>query len=69
MSEKGFLRGKVGKILFTKNQLDDILIVQIYTDDIIFSTTKESMCKEFIEMMIGEFEISMMEEMNFFLGL
>ena len=38
-------------------------------DDMIFRATKESMCKEFTEMMIGEFEMSMIGKLNFFLGL
>ena len=38
-------------------------------DDTIFGTTKETMCKEFAEIIIREFEISMMGEMNFYLGL
>ena len=43
--EKSFSRGKVDKTLFTKNQLENILIVQIYIDDIIFRATDRSMCK------------------------
>nr|XP_016513707.1 PREDICTED: uncharacterized mitochondrial protein AtMg00810-like [Nicotiana tabacum] len=38
-------------------------------DDIIFGATNEAMCKEFAEMMENEFEMSMMGELNFFLGL
>ena len=66
MLDKGFSRGKVDKTLFTKNQLESILIVQIYIDDIIFGATDGNMCKQFTEMMVGEFEMSMMGEMNFF---
>ena len=46
-----------------------MLIVQIYVDDIIFGATNENMCKEFSKCMQGEFEMSMMGELNFFLGL
>ena len=38
-------------------------------DDIIFGATKHSLCEEFAKLMQGEFEISMMEELAFFLGL
>ena len=43
-------------------------MVQIYVDDIIFGATNESLCKEFAELMRSEFEMSMMGELNFFLG-
>ena len=43
--------------------------MQIYLDDIIFGVTNEIMCKKFAKCMQGEFEMSMMDELNFFLGL
>ena len=45
------------------------MIVQIYVDDIIFGATLEKMCKEFSGLMKGEFEMSMMGELKFLLGL
>ena len=47
----------------------DILVVQIYVDDIIFGFIDEILCKEFLKLMQGEFEMSMMGELTFFLGL
>jgi len=44
-------------------------LVQIYVDDIIFGSTNELLCKEYFNDMQSEFEISMMGEPNFFLGL
>ena len=67
--EKGFNRGKVDATLFIKVKGNDILIVQIYVDDIIFGATNESLCQEFSKVMQGEFEMSMMGELAFFLGL
>ena len=55
--------------LFIKKKLNDILLVQIYVDDIIFGSTNDSLCKEFSQDMQSEFEMSMMGELNFFLGL
>ena len=46
-----------------------MLLVQIYVDDIIFGATNESLCQEFSKVMQGEFEMSMMGELNYFLGL
>ncbi|GJY04850.1 retrovirus-related pol polyprotein from transposon TNT 1-94 [Tanacetum coccineum] len=45
------------------------LIVQIYVEDIIFGLTYQDMCDEFTKIMHDEFEMSMMGELNFFLGL
>ena len=66
---KGYTRGEVDQTLFTKIINSDILIVQIYVDDIIFGSTKPSMCKEFFELMTKEFEMSLMSELKFFLGM
>ena len=66
--EKGFSRGKVDTTLFIKRKLNDIFLVQIYVDDIIFGSTKDSFCKEFSQDMQNEFKMSMMGELNFFLG-
>ena len=46
-----------------------MLIIQIYVDDIIFGATNYCLCEEFFKLMQGEFEMSMMGELKFFLGL
>ena len=46
-----------------------MLIVQVYVDDIIFGATNNDLCDEFSKLMRSEFEMSMMGELNFFLGL
>ena len=66
--EKGFTIGKVDTILFTKKLDGEIFICQVYVDDIIFGLTNEDYRKEFGELMSMEFEISMIEELTFFLG-
>ena len=65
----GFKMGKIDTTLFIKLRENDILIVQIYVDDIIFGATNVSLCEEFAKSMHSEFEMSMMGELNFFLGL
>ena len=67
--EKGFSKGKVDTTLFINKSNHDLLIVQIYVDDIIFSTTNRCLCEEFFKLIQGEFEMSMMGELKFFLGL
>ena len=54
--------------MFIKVKEHDILVVQIYID-IIFGATNESLCQEFSKVMQGEFEMSIMGELTFFLGL
>ncbi|GKE73314.1 retrovirus-related pol polyprotein from transposon TNT 1-94 [Tanacetum coccineum] len=61
--------GMVDNTLFTKKKSSNPIIVQIYVDDIIFGSTCQDMCDEFAKIMHDEFEMSMMGELNFFLGL
>ena len=65
----GFKIGKIDTTLFIKPKDKDMLIVQIYVDDIIFGATNGSLCEEFTKSMHSEFEMSMIGELNFFLGL
>ncbi|GJX51084.1 putative ribonuclease H-like domain-containing protein [Tanacetum coccineum] len=50
-------------------QKEDILLVQVYVDDIIFGSTKKELCTEFKELMHNKFQISSMGELTLFLGL
>ncbi|GJT99697.1 retrovirus-related pol polyprotein from transposon TNT 1-94 [Tanacetum coccineum] len=61
--------GMVDNTLFTKKKDSNLIIVQIYVDDIIFRSTCQEMCDDFAKIMHDEFEMSMMGELNFFLGL
>jgi hypothetical protein len=67
--ERGFEMGKVDQTLFLVRQGRDILIVQVYVDDIIFSGPSNSLVARVAEDMSREFEMSMMGEFQFFLGL
>ncbi|GJW07666.1 putative ribonuclease H-like domain-containing protein [Tanacetum coccineum] len=67
--ENGFRRGTIDKTLFIKKEKGDILLVQVYVDDIIFGSTKKSLCVEFEQMMHKRFQMSSMGELTFFLGL
>jgi hypothetical protein len=51
---------KVGKV--------DILVCQIYVDDIVFGSTNQKSYEEFSKVMMQKFEMSMMGELNYFLG-
>jgi hypothetical protein len=65
----GFEMGKVDNTRFLLRQGDDILIVQVYVDDIVFGGSSHSLVVRFAEDMNKEFEMSMMRELQFFLGL
>ena len=65
----GYTRGKIDNTLFLRKQGKDLFIVQVYVDDIIFGGTNDSLGVEFAQLMNSEFEMSMMGELNFFLGL
>nr|GEU52282.1 putative ribonuclease H-like domain-containing protein [Tanacetum cinerariifolium] len=67
--ENGFQRGKFDQTLFIKKQNGDILLVQVYVDDIMFGSTNKKLCKDFERLMKDKFQMSSMGELTFFLGL
>jgi isopentenyldiphosphate isomerase len=67
--EHGYVMGSVDKTLFTLNHGTNFLLVQIYVDDIIFSDSSHTLVSRFQEMMESEFQVSMMRELAFFLGI
>ncbi|GJR21455.1 retrovirus-related pol polyprotein from transposon TNT 1-94 [Tanacetum coccineum] len=69
LTKHEYKMGMVDNTLFTKKKSSNLIIVQIYVDDIIFGSTCQDMCDEFAKIMHDEFEMSMMGELNFFLGL
>ncbi|GJY24904.1 putative ribonuclease H-like domain-containing protein [Tanacetum coccineum] len=62
-------RRKIDKNLFIRRDKGDILLVQVYVDDIIFGSTKKSLCTEFKKMMHKKFQMSSIGKLTFFLGL
>nr|GEX23770.1 retrovirus-related Pol polyprotein from transposon TNT 1-94 [Tanacetum cinerariifolium] len=69
LTSKGFTKGTIDHTLFTIRYGEDILLVQIYVDDIIFGSTNPKYTKRFEKLMHSRFEMSLMGEMKFFLGL
>nr|GEZ59864.1 putative ribonuclease H-like domain-containing protein [Tanacetum cinerariifolium] len=67
--ENGFQRGTIDQTLFIKKQQKDILLDQIYVDDIIFGATNKALCQSFEKLMKDKFQMSSMGELTFFLGL
>ncbi|GJX32719.1 putative ribonuclease H-like domain-containing protein [Tanacetum coccineum] len=63
--KSAFLYGKIDE----EKDKHDIILVQVYVDDIIFGSTKKSWCDEFEALMKSRFQMSSMGELTFFLGL
>nr|GEU81180.1 hypothetical protein [Tanacetum cinerariifolium] len=66
---KWFSKGSIDLTLFITKHGEDILLVQIYVDDIIFGSTNPKLSKQFEKLMHSKFEMSMMGELKFFLGI
>ena len=65
----GFTRGKAYQTLFIKREDGELIVAQVYVDDIIFGSTKDELAHSFSKLMQAEFKISMIGELNHFLGL
>jgi hypothetical protein len=63
-----FKVGKADPTLFTKTCDGDLFVFQIYVDDIIFGSTNQKSCEEFSRVMTQKFKMSMMGQLNYFLG-
>nr|GEY10160.1 hypothetical protein [Tanacetum cinerariifolium] len=67
--KNGFQRGIIDQTLFIRRQRGDFILVQVYVDDIIFGSLNPQLCREFEALMHEKFQMSVMGELNFFLGL
>nr|GFB57496.1 hypothetical protein [Tanacetum cinerariifolium] len=66
---KGFSKGFIDPTLFITKHRGDILLVQIYVNDIIFGFTNPKLSKQFEKLMHSKFDMSMMGKLKFFLGI
>jgi hypothetical protein len=69
LKNRGFKRGIADNNLYIKTEDNDLLIVLVYVDNIIFGCNKDSLVQWFAPAMESEFEMSMIGELSFFLGL
>nr|GEZ08944.1 hypothetical protein [Tanacetum cinerariifolium] len=67
--DSGFQKVTINTTFFIKKKGKHIMLIQIYVDDIIFGSTNPKYCTKFSDLMVKRFEMSMMGEMKFFLGL
>ena len=63
------MRGNVDKPLFVKHDNNELFVAQIYVNEIVFGSINEKKVKDFVHVMSSEFEMSMVGESNYFLGL
>ncbi|KAL0534310.1 hypothetical protein IC582_028600 [Cucumis melo] len=66
--QQGYRKGSADQKMFMYRQDSEFLIVQIYINDIIFGETSSAYVEKFVSQMKGEFEMSMVGELTFFLG-
>src|ERR1044072_6751740 len=69
LMNQGYSKGGIDKTLFVKNSKGKLMIAQIYVDDIVFGGMSNNMVEHFVAQMKSEFEMSLVGELNFFLGL
>ena len=69
LQEKGFKKGTIHSNIYIKTKGDDLLVVLVYVDDIIFGCTIDSSVQWFSNAMQSKFEMSMIGELSYFLGL
>ncbi|GJX45511.1 retrovirus-related pol polyprotein from transposon TNT 1-94, partial [Tanacetum coccineum] len=64
-----FSKGSVDPTLFIRKEGKELLLVQVYVDDIIFAASTPELCDLFAKIMCSKFKMSMMGKILFFLGL
>jgi hypothetical protein len=69
LQDKGFEKGTIDNNLYNKSEGDDLLVVLVYVDDIIFGCTNDPSVHWFANSMQTEFEMSMIGKLSYFLGL
>src|SRR3954466_11001587 len=69
LTSNGYRKGGIDKTLFVKDEGGKILIAQIYVDDIVFGGMSDKITRHFVDQMQSEFEMSLVGELTYFLGL
>ena len=69
LTEHGFKRGSADTTLFIRKDMNSFVVAQIYIDNIIFDATNDSLAHSFADEMKAIFEMSMVGELTYFLGL
>ena len=67
--DHGFKKGQADRTLFVKRDEKSLIVAQVYVDDIVFGSSINHLAQEFSKEMKKEFEMSMVGELNYFLGI
>jgi hypothetical protein len=69
LQQAGFRKGSAYDNHYIKVTQDSILLIEVYVDDIIFGGTDDRLSQKFAKDMLNEFEMPLLGELSFFLGL
>eukprot|EP00253_Pinus_taeda_P013351 PITA_13351 len=69
LHQQGFKKGTTNSSLYIQIDKDNLTIVEVYVDDIIFGSNDDRLSKKFSTKMQSEFEMSLLGELTYFLGL
>lgn len=69
LHQQGFRKEKVNSNLYIMKEGGHMILVVVYVDDIMFGGNMDTKCKEYVDQMQSEFEMSMLGELPYFLGL
>ena len=69
LQQAGFRKGSADNNLYIKVSQGNILLIEVYVDDVIFGSDDDRLSREFAKDMHNEFEMSLLGELSFFLGL
>jgi hypothetical protein len=69
LQQQGFRKGNADNNIYIKVDRDNILIIEVYVDDIIFGSDDDKMSQKFSKDMQNEFEMSFLDELNFIFGI
>ncbi len=66
---QGFKKGNADSTLYIKIEQDNMIIIEVHVNDIIFGSDDEILSQNILEVMQKEFEMSMLGDLGFLLGL
>ena len=69
LHQQGFKKGSAYHNLYVKLDQDNLTIIEVYVDDIIFGSNENRLSKNFSTKMQSEFEMSLLGELTYLLGL
>jgi hypothetical protein len=69
LQQEGFRKGSVDNNLYIKVSQGNILVIEVYVDNIIFDSDDDRLSQKFVKYMQNEFEMSLLGELSLFLGL